>query len=773
MLAGSRPFRADGEALIHAIRNDPPPVLSTVRSDLPSALGSIVERCLEKDPERRFESADALVVDLRNARISMSASRAGRRSTKAATHSRRRFAPILATGALAAIVLAALSIRSGGKTAPSALTRAASPGIAVLPFEVKDSGLDVWREGMVDLLSTNLDGVPGLRAIDSRTVLARWREGGREADAPDLETALDKARQMGARYAVLGGVVSSGTRIRLDARIYAVENGSSLASLEATGPPDSLFTLVDRLSIDILAAIWQGKERPEAQVDLTRITTTSLPALKAFLDGERLLRRADFEGAVAAYERAVAADSTFAYALYHLGLAQSWLGNGEQYRRAHEAALRHADRLPPREALVLRATAETAAHVVDLPTSIGLYQEATRRYPDDPDAWYQLGDRYWHDGEQLLLPSLEESEKAFRTTVELDPGFAPAYIHLVTNAFKFRPDSARAARLIERYHRLAPNSANDQENRIAFGVAFGDSTTRRQALAALDTLLPGTVGWLGDGYLDHPRLWAQREVVLERVPRPNNVQGWILTFDLFDNNLSRGRLKAALAYLDDPLMSDPLRYAGLYRIHAAGLPAPGLSLDEALTLRPADSLAFDIGSIVTVFYAGAFAADRGRWGDHAAAVARLRSQANALRAAGDSASFRFTMGAATALSGQGLWRRGDAEGALRLLVEGQRRTTWGVSLVRNCLNGTIRWWLGELLLERGRPQEAARYFESFWNDPLAADRLARIYDRMGERVKALQADALVALAWQDADPEFQPLIQEARRAVTRLSGAED
>lgn len=41
------------------------------------------------------------------------------------------------------------------------------------------------------------------------------------------------------------------------------------------------------VSIVDLAAIWQGRERPGGEVDLTRITTTSLPALKAFLEGER------------------------------------------------------------------------------------------------------------------------------------------------------------------------------------------------------------------------------------------------------------------------------------------------------------------------------------------------------------------------------------------------------------------------------------------------------------------------------------------------------
>ena len=85
------------------------------------------------------------------------------------------------------------------------------------------------------------------------------------------------------------------------------------------------------------------------------------------------------------------------------------------------------------------------------------------------------------------------------------------------------------------------------------------------------------------------------------------------------------------------------------------------------------------------------------------------------------------------------------------------------------MNAAIRWWLGDLLLEMGRPQEAARYFESFWNDPFAGSRLGPIYEQLGERAKAREAYALVALAWKDADPELQPRVREARAAVQRLA----
>ena len=624
----------------------------------------------------------------------------------------------------------------------------------------------MWREGMVDLLSVNLEGASGLRAIDSRTVLAGWREALGDGASPDLDQALEVARGTGARYAVMGSIVSNGPGIRLGARIYSVEDGGSLASLHVEGSPDSLFVLVDRLSIDLLAAIWQGEERPRAEIDLTRITTTSLPALKAYLEGEGFLRRADFAGATAAYERAIAADSTFAFALFHAGLAYGWLGDEPHQDESIRRALRHAARLPEREALLLRAVQEYSTGILDLPTVIGLLREVTQKYPDDVDAWYWLGDAYFHTGEGSLAGQ-DESEKAFRKVFELDPGFAPAYPHLVNNAFIHHPDSARAAHLIELYERLTGGGQEADNNRIAFGLAFGDSARRSQAYAALDTLPPGRRQWLSKGFLDHPRFWDTQLAVLDHRPRSGAPEDWLITAHLFETSLSLGRVQVALDVLEDPLMYPGVRAAGFYALHSAGLPSHGLR--DALKLPGTGTLPVEIQATVVTFHAGAYAADEERWKDHAAAVGTLRAHADRYLAEGDSADARFARGASLALRGQGMWRRGNALGALPLLVEGQRATTWEISATRWSLNGTIRRWLGELQLEMDRPREAARYFETFWHDPWAAERLGPIYERIDDPVKAMEAYKLVAFAWQDADPELQVRAREARAAVERLS----
>jgi serine/threonine protein kinase len=66
MLAGRRPFRAeDAQVLIHAIRHDEPEPLAQLRPDVPSELLRVIDRCLRKNAEERYPSADALLADLR------------------------------------------------------------------------------------------------------------------------------------------------------------------------------------------------------------------------------------------------------------------------------------------------------------------------------------------------------------------------------------------------------------------------------------------------------------------------------------------------------------------------------------------------------------------------------------------------------------------------------------------------------------------------------------------------------------------------------------
>jgi serine/threonine-protein kinase len=724
----------------------------------PPALTALVKRSLEPDPDRRLESAALLATELRAI-----GPRAGR----------RRLRMRIAGGALVAAAAGVWAFSASDRAGPAAAADVtADPGIAILPFEVHASDLELWREGMVDLIGTNLDGVAGLRAIDSRTVLAGWRELERDGP-PDFGAAVAFARRTGAAYAVFGSVASSGGRIRISARVHPLEKARPSVTVAVEGPADSIFSLVDRLSIRLLGAIWEGRERPDAQIGLARVTTSSLPALKAYLSGERAFRRADFEGAIAAYEHAVAADSTFAFALYHLAVARGWLGgtdgNVGLSTEAMQRAMRHAERLPERERLLLRGALELhVAAARDLTGTLTLLRTVTRRYPDDPEAWFLLGELAFHAGDQLLS-GRAESEAALNRAVALDSGFAVPYIHLIQNAFEYRPDSGRAARLVARYRSLAPESPMATQSGLALALAFGDSARRQETLADLaKTPATDLDGWT---MLHHPRFWRVGLAAMD-AQRYDDVAApvaGVVAANRFRFNLGLGRVRAAYAALSDPRGFSTLRIAGLYQLGWHGLAVPDSVLDDVLATPATDTLSDSLASVVRIFFAGAHAADQRRWRDHAVGLARLLVRSRRLLASGDSASARFASGAAAALEGHGVRLRGQRERAYVLLSRAQRETAWMASMSRIATNETIRWWLGDLLVEMGRTREALRCFESFPTDPFAAAYRARLYEQLGEPGNARNEHLLVASAWSGADAELQPRVAEARAAAERLA----
>jgi hypothetical protein len=77
----------------------------------------------------------------------------------------------------------------------------------------------------------------------------------------------------------------------------------------------------------------------------------------------------------------------------------------------------------------------------------------------------------------------------------------------------------------------------------------------------------------------------------------------------------------------------------------------------------------------------------------------------------------------------------------------------------------------------GQDREAARLFDTM---PFARDQAppidavivalerGRVHERLGNRETAIEAFTFVTDAWRNADPELQPMVDEARAALARL-----
>ena len=406
-------------------------------------------------------------------------------------------------------------------------------------------------------------------------------------------------------------------------------------------------------------------------------------------------------------------------------------------------AARHAGRLPEREAILVRAY---RAFYAGSMTMLEPLKSATRRYPDDPELLFLLGEHYVHFGDQLLVDDAETARVLDRV-IRLDPTFAPHYQHPIEHAFD-HADSARALELLGTFERLAGETSDARQYRLGAALAWGTPAEQSKALSALDTLQSGH----GEitGLLEHPRFLEARLATADAALRQGNAFSFVFA------NFAAGRVEAINEVLRD-LPGPGLRTSILYFENLSDLP---VDRDTLRALAEADT------TFPNIYLAGLLAAEEGRRDDFRVVLARERARGQSLLEAGDTLAAHQIQGLVRTLEGISLLQQGDREAALAALLDGQRAGT-GFDAVGG-MNVIVRWRIAGLLVDLGRPEEAIPWYRSFRNDPWAALELGKLYESLGRHEEAKEQYETALAHWRLADPALAPKIAEARQRLAGL-----
>ncbi|MGH7694868.1 MAG: protein kinase domain-containing protein, partial [Gemmatimonadaceae bacterium] len=413
-LAGETPFHGPNAQAIFARRmTNPVPSLRAVRQQVPEHVEHAITRALAPTPADRFTTTSQFADAFTGAAA----------APLVPTGSRAR---VRLTGAIAAgvvlMVAAAMFVwrRTSSNNVPFSAAR-----VAVLPFAVRSGGSFAYlAEGMVDLLSRDLDGAGDLRAVDPGTILTAASHAG-NADLLDVRRGRSVARQVGAGLYVLGSVNSVGPQVRLQAALYDASSVSDSAQAVASVEGDStkLFDLVDNLSRQLM--VKRGRGLASRLGETAAITTRSLGALKAYLDGERRLRAASLEvpkldSAIALFQQAVAEDSLFALAHYRMAVAAGWANHHALSTAAASRAVTVSDRLNARDRRLLAAyVGFRRGAATDAERQ---YRAILQDYPDDMEARFQLADVLYNYNPIRGRPR-GEAREPFNEVLAVDPGF--------------------------------------------------------------------------------------------------------------------------------------------------------------------------------------------------------------------------------------------------------------------------------------------------------------------------------------------------------------
>jgi tRNA A-37 threonylcarbamoyl transferase component Bud32 len=410
MLAGSPPFTGPtAQAILARHAVDPVPRLHTVRSTIPPAVEAAIEQALAKVPADRFSTADEFAQALT--------------AKHASVPWRRRLA---SRGVKAGLILSALAGALGlaatllGKSSPSVVPSATT--MAVLPFFAAGTDTALARLGrdLAVTLSASLDGIGGIETADRLTVANATAD--RSNLSPTEGSAL--ARRLGSSSFLRGTLVRAGDNVRLDLGLYSTDGLAPLAEgITVSAHRDSIGTLTDSASWALLRQVWQRGDPPSPS--LSAVTTRSLPALRAFLEGERELGANHWDEAGLAYQGAIAADSAFGLAHFRYALTRWWTRQPLEPQLL-AALRRHGQSLADRERLLVDAflTSERTPR-----TRIERYRLAAERFPDYWPAWFLYADALFHEGPTVGY-DWSEGLKAFRRVIALNPKLVPAWEHV-------------------------------------------------------------------------------------------------------------------------------------------------------------------------------------------------------------------------------------------------------------------------------------------------------------------------------------------------------
>ena len=854
MLSGQQTFTGKSAAsvIVKQITEPPPPLVERAEG-IPPALAAVIERALAKDPDQRWQDGDAFARALEEAlgaRLSAlgtasTAADPGGANVRPSAESTRP--PLAGTrpsaarrwllagaGALAAAALGFWGL-SRGPGAPGAAE--ARKSILVVPFNVMspDPSVGWLRDGSVSMLALNLAQWKDLRVVDYERVLDLLRDAKLEGRPVSLGDARRLADRAGVWTVVMGEIQkpTPNDSLVVIAKIYDVAGDASkpVETARAVAAPGAdPRPIFDKLASDLLGLA--GAPTGTKPTELARTTTASVDAYRHYLAGLRALNGWKLDEADSLFARALAADSTFALAYYKRSLASGWRApndtiTGHWSRRA----LAHAGRLPLRERMLVEGYHQQQQRN---------YGEAQRKYAEllardsaDAEAWYGLGDAYFHDPKSPRDRSLTQALRAFNRTVALDSTFHLAYQHRIEI---FR-DGGRPAGFVlvegdsvlylspedgQRLGRARVDAARKRSRELAIRDAqqwvYADAEapnaylsladahaaagefdraieTLRQAQAKPATRRPDffyKIAAYQLGRQSPEALPALRQALKEAPAESLRARGGAQAFNAVLNAINVALWHGAMADMDRAFET---LFAMRPTIPTGGRGAP------ASTAHVFSSFRLSIASLVGL-----------SGGDSTAAVRQIREVARTIDAIPDAAGDQARREAAglniagymltrdTAFLGAfSRWAKTDVPPQVQAIAALDRgdtararalaarfRPADTTAIVRgeggSFSSGTME---AEVLTRLGEPRRALAMLEGVTPEdfnlagldprwifyPMSLPQRADLYEQVGDRARADSALARFVEMWKDADPRVQPLVRQARARLQALRDA--
>jgi serine/threonine protein kinase/Flp pilus assembly protein TadD len=768
-------------AIFDAILHKAPTSPVRLNPEVPEELERIVNKCLEKDRDLRYQSAAELRADLKRLQRDSDSERSAQHRPaeigKISPPARRR-ARTWAAGAAVAIVLAVLVagylLR---RPSPAMQPSEAGPSVAVLYFDnlTDDPELDWLRHGLTEMLVTDLSQSPGIRVLGTDRLYQILKDQNRlDERTTSYEVVREVAEQANVGTVLLGSFMKAGDTLRISVKIQEAASGEILASRDVRGEGESgLFGMVDELSRDVRQELEVSEAFEAAKdPDLEDVTTSSPEAFRFFTGAHRLRMEGKEQEAIELLKKAVELDPGFAMALARLGTAHYNLGLERESEEYIRQALERKDRLTARE----RYYIEGLSYLTRLETweqGIAVFEKGLEEYPDDPMRGL-LAMAYWQLGRYA------DAAVAFERCVRLGDTFEYNYSNLA-EVCSVLGEFDRARRVLEELLDRNPDSWWGHTSLGWHLVHWGRLDEALEAFDRAESLRPGdpSIAW-GLWQLQCQREdWEEaKRIGAELATSGNRTQrAWGLALAQGRPNLFAGRSEDALQLTQQAIQGYPHRdvqWAGLHNWAARILMLrgePARALEYAKVAQEEGTN--DWNEIQGLLWRGLAEVRLG----HRDAADRT---AETLKARVDPLSGPVGQRFYHLLSGELALARGDIDHAIAELEQSQstlpprgfdwwdfRVVIWSSLASAHLAAGDeerAATWLQKISESQfERLQAPVRYVRSLY-------KLAKIHENRGELEQARAHYQRFVDYWGDGDLDREE-VEVARRTLRKLVGA--
>ncbi len=319
MVTGEPPFKGDYEqAVIYSILNEEPQSIRELRPDLPEELDKIVGRCLEKNPEQRYQGLEKITVHLnlmiQGSPIHIPLNQAGKKRQILL------FTCLLSLFfILAGTTLIILINKKYGLPWPKARF-GNEKIIAVMPFEnhPDPENKNSQSRMITSLLSLALTESRYIHVVSDQGLMdILKRMGQSNLRLTDRSIHMELARNARAEQFVQGEIFNTDSAMIVACTIVDVKTGENVKAERIEG--NEIISIADQLSIKIKQDLVLPRNAyAETMKSLRDLTTNSKEALKYFVQGQTCSQKMLFHEAAAHFKKAIQIDTTFAWAYLEL-----------------------------------------------------------------------------------------------------------------------------------------------------------------------------------------------------------------------------------------------------------------------------------------------------------------------------------------------------------------------------------------------------------------------------------------------------------------------